>query len=86
MVTCNYETPCEVDLYMETYVLEDICFMIMFYNYLFRNKLHWAENVTNLFTFDMYIYGLLPIDIIEYGIKSQCVCVYLNNRFNRCIC
>ena len=27
----------------------------------------------------------LAIDIIEYGIKSQCVCVYFNNSFNICI-
>jgi len=71
---------------METYVLEDIVLMIIFYNYFLKNKLRRADNGTNLFTFAMYIYGLLAIDIIEYGIKSQCVCVYLNNRFNKCMC
>ena len=33
VAACIYEAPYEVDLYMEIYVLEDIRFMIIFYNF-----------------------------------------------------
>jgi len=44
VAACNYEAPCEVDLYMETYVLQDIRFMIIFYNYIFL-KLNYTVQI-----------------------------------------
>ena len=41
-------------------MLEDIRFMIIFYNYFFKNKLHRADICTNLFTFVMYMYRFGP--------------------------
>jgi hypothetical protein len=43
LAMCNLKAPCEIDLYLETYVLEDISFTKIFYNYLFKNKLLCAD-------------------------------------------